>query len=100
MSPASALALSKGPNRAGVFPFTGGQNEIQFPKRCFLVFRIPEGGQVQNPSNAEFIHHRQKHVDTALLEISTLKEKGKTFSPRIRNERLPEMSDDNGVILA
>jgi hypothetical protein len=43
------VALSKGPNRVGVsLPLPEDEN-IRFPKSCFLVFRIPDDGK--NPEN-------------------------------------------------
>jgi hypothetical protein len=41
------LALSKGPNWVRVFhsPLTWRRKQIQFPKCCFLVPRIPDDGQ-------------------------------------------------------
>jgi hypothetical protein len=38
------IALSKGPNRVGVFPHLRTETDF-FPKRCFLVISNPDDGQ-------------------------------------------------------
>jgi hypothetical protein len=48
------MNLSKGPNWVGVFPFTWGRKQTQFPKRRVfysLEYRTIE--KVQKPSNSE-----------------------------------------------
>jgi hypothetical protein len=49
------LALSNGPNRAGVScPLTWGRKQIQFPKRCVLLFlEYRTMDKVQKPSSPE-----------------------------------------------
>jgi hypothetical protein len=49
------FALSKGPNRVGASPpFTWGRKQIQFPKRCFLLYlEFQTINEVQNPSTSE-----------------------------------------------
>jgi hypothetical protein len=39
------FCLLKVPNVVRVFPVSWGRKQIQFPKRCFLVFKIPDDGQ-------------------------------------------------------
>jgi hypothetical protein len=48
------LAVSNGPIREGISPFTWGQKQIQLPKRCILqFFEYRTMGKVQKPSNSE-----------------------------------------------
>jgi hypothetical protein len=48
------LALSKGPNRVGVFLPSPEDGSIQFPKRCVFKFlEFQTMNRVQNPSNSK-----------------------------------------------
>jgi hypothetical protein len=52
--PVSETCFSKGPNRVSVSLLSHeDENRSSFQNMSFLVFRVPEDGQVQKPSNSE-----------------------------------------------